>query len=185
MDLIPLKLDAAPQNRKDCWIDMNGNDVKDIAEDDIAFGYFKSYPILSNQVIIYGKKTLLYAPYEAHLENINTGKNPYLEELDCSANNLTNLNMSSNTQLKVLKCNNNGLKTLDLNHNIELKTIEFGGKFSDLEYLDLSNNKKLKTVTAQWSRHCVKSINLANGNTDKLEQVNLYKCKKIDMYTSR
>ncbi len=240
--LLRLKLNAAHQDRKDCWIDMNGNGVKDIAEDDISFGYFKNYPRPDNQVIIYGKITLLHAPSEAHLEDINTRKNPYLEELDCSDNKLTTLNMSSNSHLKVLKCNrsetfyvnlhsntslevlelndnkltkldvskntklkkldirDNHLKTIDLSNNIqldtlycsdnkfrtldvsqntELKILEFGGKFSYLEHLDLRNNKKLKKITGRWARESIESINLANGNTDKLERVDLHDCNDL------
>ena len=73
-----------------------------------------------------------------------------LEELDCSANQLTSLNLDSNYKLKKLNCNNNLLKALDLSNNVEL--LELHCCTNDIESLNIKNNTNLHQVECYFNR---------------------------------
>ena len=103
-----------------------------------------------------------------------------LNLLSCGSNNLTNLDVTNNTKLATLYCQFNEITNLDLSTNIELSV--FYCYSNKLSSLDISSNIKLRNLAAY--NNNLTSLNLANGNNENLEQMNVFgnnlTCIQID-----
>ncbi len=145
-ETIVLTVDAAAKDRSECWIDLNHNYKKDTGEQITQFGTPITYTIANQKMSIYGKLTKLSIAKQS-LHRLDFSYAPYLEELDCSQNNIKAINSDLRrvTRLKKLICyGNSELKKLELHKNVALEELNCGG--CGLTELDLSANTKLKKL---------------------------------------
>ncbi|WP_420576345.1 T9SS type A sorting domain-containing protein [Ekhidna sp.] len=99
---------------------------------------------------------------------------PNLEYLECRTSNLTSIDVSSLSNLKSLIIIDNPITTIDLSQNTSLEMLYSSN--TSMTELDLSSNVNL-TFFYHWSadfyetESLIESINLANGNNDKLDYI--------------
>lgn len=129
--------------------------------------------------------TFNYPPiFNTSLEALDFGDNPLantfdftifpnLKDLRCSGSELTSLDVSMFSDLEILLCSNNPITNLDLSQNTSLTILLAGGTL--IKDLDLSQNPnmiQLNLSTHELSNDylsAIETINLANGNNDKME----------------
>lgn len=163
----PILIDAEvePEDRKDAWIDLNNNSMRDEGEDLIFDAEDKAYTLLSQTVTLYGKirslrvvgqlLTELYvsgAPYLTRLDcsdnklcQLDLEKNPLLTHLDAHKNALTAISLAKNTELIELALNRNQLKEVSLTTLSKLEDLQVD--YNHLSTLDLSGNAELKRLS--------------------------------------
>ncbi|MFA7686356.1 MAG: T9SS sorting signal type C domain-containing protein [Moheibacter sp.] len=88
----------------------------------------------------------------------------YLEELNCSNNDLSALNLSQNEFLKDLNCGANQLTSLNLTQNELLEKIN--SSYNQIENLDLSQNTVLIHIFV--NNNALTSLNVKNGNNSNV-----------------
>ncbi len=175
---IKLTLNALGRYRKNVWIDLNNNGVKDVGENRISFDNEKySYKIQSKTIRIYGRITSFHACSCYHEEyttkcypnsdkemtkivKLDVSNNSYLEEIDCSNNNLTSLDLSRNINLKKIDCSDNELVLLNISNNQQLITLDCSS--NNLTSLDISNSYKLLNLYCGGNQ--LAELNIRNNN---------------------
>ena len=163
---ISLNISASAEDKKDVWIDLNGNGKWDEGTDTkvTTFNERVSYPIKAQTIRVYGKV------FNIDLTNqqISTLElhNPVLQFLGAGGNSLkslsipdsdalTGISLSANFELKSLTLGNlQNLELLDIN-GTDLNTLNLNG-YKNLKYLyiidvpltalDLSTQTKLKEI---------------------------------------
>ena len=88
-----------------------------------------------------------------------------LEELYCSANNLTELDLSGNTKLRVLYCWNNSISSVNLSGNSSLEQLIITN--NQLTELDVSSCQNLKKLICSYNP--LTSLKLGNNALQELE----------------
>lgn len=91
------------------------------------------------------------------ITEIDTSKNPLLEELYLGSNEIEELDLSNNTQLTHLEIFNNDISELDLSHLSRLENL-YANK-NDLVSVDLSNNPDIEEI--QLSDNDLEALTLA------------------------
>ena len=79
------------------------------------------------------------------LTELDPGKYPALELLDCGENNLTSLDISKNSELYSLGCGENRLTVLDVSLNPKLANLACD--YNQISMLDLSKNTALQALS--------------------------------------
>ncbi len=113
---------------------------------------------------------------ENQLTAIDVSNNTALTELSLSENQLTAIDVSNNTALTELSLSENQLTAIDVSNNTALTQFNFRG--NQLTVLDLSQNTALTQLDLENSTLLTK-VNLANGNNDKLTDLNLRNALKL------
>lgn len=117
---ISIKVQAAPADRADVWIDLNNDKKMDVGEKinnfEDRFAYVLS---VSKTVTIYGKVTGFDCSFN-QLTDLNVSRNPALTSLNCAVNQLEELDLSKNPALTNLNCSYNSITTLNLSANVNL-----------------------------------------------------------------
>ncbi len=113
---LEFQIDAATADRKNVWIDLNGNYKKDSGEKITNFHTGSNIHLTKTRktVAIYGKTTFLYCP-DNSLTRIDVTRIRTLKQLRCWDNKLTTLDVSKNTVLKTLMCKQNPLSCIKVN----------------------------------------------------------------------
>lgn len=122
------------------------------------------------------------AGLKSTLEGIGVGGNPIvssfdftdyasLKRLSIPSSGLTSLDVSSQTQLEWLLVMDNPITSLDLSQNTALTILYIGGTY--ITDIDLSQNPNLTSFNlstpVSYLESKIKTVNLANGNNDKIE----------------
>ncbi len=110
------------------------------------------------------------------LTALDVSKNTALTELILSDNELTAIDVSQNFALTRLNLGRNQLTTIDISQNTALT--DLGLDFNQLTELDLSQNTALTGLDLENNTSLTK-LNLANGNNDKLTDLNLQNTLKL------
>ncbi len=154
---IRLRVQAAEDQKKNVWIDLNNNGKKDTGETVTKFDEAVNYTIGSQTIDLYGGVKFLDCKNNQLTSLVS--KNAALEELICSANKITTLDVSASTELKRLLCDVNRLQVLDVTKNSKLNYLNC--RYNQLAALDISKNKELKEM------HCcdnkLKSLDISNN----------------------
>jgi len=126
--MISLGINAAKDDQKNVWIDLNDNGKRDPGEDVSVFGQWsdavKKYVINSHNITIYGNLT----------------------RLACNKNEVTSIDLTALLDLNRLEINDNKITEIDLSHNSNLRDLVIAGN-SNLSSLDVSNLKNLTNIT--------------------------------------
>lgn len=109
-----LNVDAAPADRKDVWVDLNGNGIKEKGEEVTSFGLdadqMMVLPRRGKNVVIYGKITALSAPESGILALVESNLTS-LKYVDISANGAAALHLSGMKDLEYLDVSDNNFRT--------------------------------------------------------------------------
>ena len=185
-ETITILVNAAEEDKKDVWIDLNNNGIKDDGEDVVDFGYGsnKAYKIYSPTIQIYGKVKELACYYnqlteldvtqnpaleilyseDNKLTELNVTNNPALRALNCYANQLTELDVTQNPALEVLFCGNNQLTELDVSKNTTLHIFVSSG--NPLTCIQV-NQEQLNKIPSNWSKDATAEYSLdCDGSSD-------------------
>lgn len=84
----------------------------------------------------------------------------YLNELDCSNNQLTELDFSSNTELVKLTCSNNQLVSLNVSNNTKLEVCQCSS--NQLTTLDVTNNPEMQDLVC--ANNQLKELDVSNNS---------------------
>lgn len=169
-----MTFNAASEDQKNVWIDLNGDGVKQDFEAITTFGeaitfYNDKFGIeIVSELDIHGKLTEFDCSY-LNVIKLDVYQNKYLTSLICNGNNLEVLDVAMSDNLIHLNCSSCKLTEIDLSNNKKLEYFNGNNNFKVLE-LDLSNNTELKEV---WFVNTdVEKVTL--GNNSKLEELNLH-----------
>lgn len=166
-----LTVDAAPEDRDEVWIDLNGNASMDEGEKIETFGKLFKIAWNKDEIALYGKITKLNLAENGTIFALLNGTNTTLTYLDVANNgiagiklgnatNLEYLNISGNqlrtdvlpfdisklTKLKSISAANCGLRSLNVSQMTQLGFINVEG--NQLSQLSLSGKPSLRTVIA-------------------------------------
>jgi len=111
------------------------------------------------------------------VESVTLGNISSLKSFIVGRNKITTLDVSKLSELETLWINNNELITIDVSSNPKLKSFLFSS--TKIERLDLSNNPNLTTVMGRLNRE-LKSINLKNGNNEKITTIDFLILNKLE-----
>ncbi len=163
---LKLTINAADTDKKDIWIDLNGNKMRDENEVVTKFSenevvtYQKKESIKT--ITIYGKVSLLKCQNNS-LQKLDISQNPVLTTLDCFDNDLTELNVSNNKKLSYLGCGANKITTLDVTQNKQLTVLDC--RCTDLTSLDVTQNTALETLVFHETK--ISSIDISKNTNLK------------------
>ena len=203
---IQLGIDAAPQDQKDVWIDLNGNEIKDDADAvPTEFDVSKSYTLKAQTIRIYGKVTMLDCSNN-QVTALDFSHNKALSELHASDNsekltikgtnkltaltlhvavfhnNRNNLDLSELTTLSIYP--NEGVTTVNTAGLTNLQLLDIEG-CDNITSLNLSTNTELTTLKANnsglTSLDLSKQTKLTELDVDNapLTKLNISNCKNI------
>ena len=112
---ILLNIKAKKEDMANVWVDLNKNGKKD-KEEELSYsgeyGYI-SHRATSPQVTVYGKVTYFNCK-KNNLVELNIAMNPFLEELDCSWNDIGLLLTSEEALLEKVNCSHNKMYDFDI-----------------------------------------------------------------------
>ena len=119
---VTLRIEAAKEDEKAVWIDLNGNNKWEEGID-IAVTNFgeETYSLKANTFRIYGKVSLLKC--DGNDISAIALHNPYLEDFRASGNKLQSLNIPDNDNLRILYIDFNPLSSLTLGKLPHLKVL--------------------------------------------------------------
>ncbi len=143
------KIDVS-NNKALTWLKLNGNTLTEI-------------DISQNTAL-----TLLWL-FDNQLTALDVSNNTALLDLKVSANNLTALDVSNNTALLDLNVSANNLTALNVSNNTALEVLSVST--NNLTVLDVSKLTELYIFNS--NQNALTKVNLANGNNDKLSNLNL------------
>lgn len=112
---ILLNIKAKKEDMANVWVDLNKNGKKDKEEE---LSYSGEYGILSHRatspkVTVYGKVTYFDCK-KNNLVKLNISTNPFLEELDCSWNDIKVLIGTEKVPLEKVNCSHNKMYDFDI-----------------------------------------------------------------------
>ncbi len=110
-----LHIKAQKEDMANVWVDINNNGEKDKEEE---LSYSGEYGILSHRatspkVTVYGKVTYFDCK-KNNLVKLNISTNPFLEELDCSWNDIKVLIGTEKVPLEKVNCSHNKMYDFDI-----------------------------------------------------------------------
>ena len=144
---INIELNAAEEDQKGVWIDLNDNGEWDEGIDAIPrrFGHNIPYTIKNKTFTVYGKISHFYS----WSEKISDVKlySPKLKELVLYGNELTSLTLPSSDALEILYLNNNPLTSLQIGDVPNLHYLKVTE--TNLTSLDISAYPKLKELVVE------------------------------------
>ncbi|EFI16577.1 immunoreactive antigen PG97 [Bacteroidetes oral taxon 274 str. F0058] len=110
-----LHIKAQKEDMANVWVDINNNGEKDKEEE---LSYSGEYGILSHRatspkVTVYGKVTYFDCK-KNNLVKLNISTNPFLEELDCSWNDIKVLIGTEKVPLEKVNCSHNKIYDFDI-----------------------------------------------------------------------
>ena len=110
-----LHIKAQKEDMANVWVDINNNGEKDKEEE---LSYSGEYGILSHRatspkVTVYGKVTYFDCK-KNNLVKLNISTNPFLEELDCSWNDIKVLIGTEKVPLETVNCSHNKIYDFDI-----------------------------------------------------------------------
>lgn len=112
---ILLNIKAKKEDMANVWVDLNKNGKKD-KEEELSYsgeyGYI-SHRATSPKVTVYGKVTYFDCK-KNNLVKLNISTNPFLEELDCSWNDIKVLIGTEKVPLEKVNCSHNKMYDFDI-----------------------------------------------------------------------
>lgn len=156
-ETITLLIDAADEDKKDVWIDLNNNGKRDEGEEVTNFNNWAKCTIESQVVSVYGKlKT--FDCYDGQVTSLDVGTSNTLQKLVCSHNELTSLDVSGCPNLNYLACTNNNIAVLNLNSSSPFEYLFCD--YNQITSLDVSGYPNLKELGFGGNK--ISAINLSN-----------------------
>ncbi len=156
---------ASRKDKKNVWIDLNGNSKKDSGEQVTDFRKHVTYKKTAKTITIYGNVGALKAQGNA-LTGISIKNNPGLTYLLVKDNLITDLDLSKSTELSFLNVQQNKLTKLDVSKIRKVKYV-FCYR-NNIEKLDLGKQNTLEALHCHYNK--LKSLNVANGNNANVRE---------------
>lgn len=176
-----IKINAAPEDQPDVWIDLNNNGTKDEGEAVLIFDTNVTYT-RNSEMTIYGKVTELTLA-SMGLERLDVTNNKYLRILDSQTHKLATIDLTKNTELEKLNISSSQaaatISSLDLSKNTKLRYLNCNN-LKGIETLDVSSNTELKELYCTATN--VKNIKLgAIGKVQKMDVWNNSNLEPFDI----
>lgn len=194
---IALGISADEADRKDVWIDLNGNGEKEEGEEVTDFqeeenvasatsignrNIQKRYTSTSSTITIYGKINGLNCIGNKIIQ-LDVSRNRMLQYLSCADNPLNHIDVRNNSALKVLHCGSTDIRELNLTQNKKLEKLDCS--FCELMKLNVTRNTELvrldcsinELTELDLSRN--KKLSELDCSENRLHQIDVGSCPKL------